>query len=425
MDHSADTVVVGGGIAGLLAAITAAPAGERRHVVLLEPHPLGGRARADVRDGFTFNRGPRALYVGGPAERALTDLGVALPGAPPTMTGALAIAEGVGHRFPSGAAALARTQLLDPAEKMATVRTLAAIASPAKRAISGVSLAAWLDGRWLPGRSRHLVEALVRVSTYANAPEAMDAGTALDATGAALRRGVRYLDGGWQPIVDQLHRLAEARGVQVRALAATAVRAAPDGQVTITTSEGTIAAGAAVIATGGPAAAAAVLGAPPASWPTLGPPATVACLELGVRRPPPHRFALGVDEPIYASTHAPPADLAPPGQAVVHLMRYQPPDDPLGPEDQRDALERLATAIGVAPGDIVSQRFLASMVVTGALPRPSAAAGGARPSVVVPEHPGVFLAGDWVGPHGLLLDAAAHSAAAAGAAARGAIMVAP
>jgi hypothetical protein len=66
------------------------------------------------------------------------------------------------------------------------------------------------------------------------------------------------------------------------------------------------------------------------------------------------------------------------------------------------------------------------MVVSGAIP---SAPGGlaARPAVAVAEHPGAFVVGDWVGPTGLLLDAVAASAVAAGeqAAQRCATMATP
>jgi len=49
------------------------------------------------------------------------------------------------------------------------------------------------------------------------------------------------------------------------------------------------------------------------------------------------------------------------------------------------------------------------MTVTNGLP--IAAAGGidGRPDVVVPNTPGAFIAGDWVGRRGLLADAAIAS----------------
>ena len=65
-----DVVVVGGGLAGLCAASFAASAGAR--VALYESSPdLGGRARTRVKEGFCFNYGPHALYLGGSLDTAL------------------------------------------------------------------------------------------------------------------------------------------------------------------------------------------------------------------------------------------------------------------------------------------------------------------------------------------------------------------
>src|SRR5436305_6407323 len=84
-----DVAVVCGGLGGLVAALVATRAPGVRRVRLYEPHPLGGRARCDERDGFVFNRGPRALYIGGPADRTLTALGVdTTTGGPPVVVGA-------------------------------------------------------------------------------------------------------------------------------------------------------------------------------------------------------------------------------------------------------------------------------------------------------------------------------------------------
>src|SRR5690242_34576 len=70
-----DVAVVGGGLAGLAAAATAARAG--RSVVLFEQAPVpGGRARTRTEDGFSFNIGPHALYKGGLSLPILRDLGV-------------------------------------------------------------------------------------------------------------------------------------------------------------------------------------------------------------------------------------------------------------------------------------------------------------------------------------------------------------
>src|SRR5687767_14309218 len=70
-----DVTVIGGGFAGLAAAVTAARAG--RSVVLFEQASvLGGRARTRTEHGFSFNIGPHALYRNSLSLRVLRDLGV-------------------------------------------------------------------------------------------------------------------------------------------------------------------------------------------------------------------------------------------------------------------------------------------------------------------------------------------------------------
>jgi phytoene dehydrogenase-like protein len=69
MPEEPDVIVVGGGIAGLAAATTAARHGSK--VVLVDAHHLGGRAQSDHRRGFTFNRGPHALYDRGAGRDAV------------------------------------------------------------------------------------------------------------------------------------------------------------------------------------------------------------------------------------------------------------------------------------------------------------------------------------------------------------------
>ena len=69
MPEEPDVVVVGGGIAGLAAATTAARHGSK--VVLVDAHHLGGRAQSDHRRGFTFNRGPNGLYDRGAGREAV------------------------------------------------------------------------------------------------------------------------------------------------------------------------------------------------------------------------------------------------------------------------------------------------------------------------------------------------------------------
>jgi phytoene dehydrogenase-like protein len=79
----------------------------------------------------------------------------------------------------------------------------------------------------------------------------------------------------------------------------------------------------------------------------------------------------------------------------------------------RALLEAHLAHAGVREEDVVTSRFLARMVVAGSVP--VAARGGlsGRPAAGATGLPGVYLAGDWVGPAGLLADAALASGHAA------------
>lgn len=414
IDRRTDVAVVGGGLAGLAAAATAARAGAR--VVLLDGHPLGGRARVDVVGGFRLNRGPRALYVGGPAERILGDLGVACDrGAPPPLRGTTVEAGGALHLLPHSPASLARTTAMGPGEKVRFARRLVGLGrlDPADHA--GRSADDVVDGLGLGPGGAAVVRALLRVATYTAALDRLDGGAAVAQLQMSAGRGVRYLDGGWSVLVDGLAAAARSAGAEVEVGDAARSVTPVEGGVEVVTARGArLRAGAVVVATGGPDAARSLLPTAPATWAAAGPPVAAACLELGLARPPATPFVAGIDEPTYLSTHCPPADLAPEGGAVLHVLRYLAPEDATPTEEVRAGLRSLARRAGVADADVVEERFLARMVVAGGMPTATGGGLAGRPLVEVAELPGVLVAGDWVGPEGLLADAALASAVAAG-----------
>ena len=71
--------------------------------------------------------------------------------------------------------------------------------------------------------------------------------------------------------------------------------------------------------------------------------------------------------------------------------------------------EQLVREAGVEPGDVVTSRFLAHLTVTGTIPRAATGGMAGRPAVGDTGVAGVTMAGDWVGPVGLLADAALQS----------------
>ena len=414
--ETVDTLVVGGGLAGLAAATTAARAG--RQVVLLDPRTPGGRARCDDRGDYTFNRGPRALYLGGTARPILESLGVDISaGASPAVPGAQGRLDNALHLLPQGPGSLLRTSMLASREKLRFARLLVGLPKVEAASLAGTSFGDFLADQRLSPTAADLVRMIARVATYSGDPDQVDAEAVVTNVQLALGEGVRYLDGGFQSLVDGLTSSAWDAGVEVRVIGATSVRpaAGSDSQASVTTTDGTVIhAATVVVAAGSPGSATGLLGAPVTGAEGLTSPVTAACLELGLRRPPRHRVLFGVGEPLYLSTHCPPARLAPEGHAVVHVMRNHRSDETLGSGEQRAWLRAAAAQAGVADDDVVEERFLAEMVVTGGLP--TAAGGGlaGRPTVADPGRPGLLLAGDWVGAVGLLADAAVASGAEAG-----------
>jgi Flavin containing amine oxidoreductase len=263
---------------------------------------------------------------------------------------------------------------------------------------AGTSVSGWIADAGLGPAAAGAVSALVRLTTYAADLDTFAADAAVaQLQGAA--GGVVYLDGGWAQLTDQLAARCQVRtGVKVTGVASAA------GQVEVATSNGPLVARSVIIAAGRPAAAARLLPAGPA-WGDVGPEVSAACLDAGLQRVPDPGYVLGVDAPVYATVQSPPARQAPPGQAVAGAIRYGATEA----SADRAVLQAHLARAGVLEEDVVTSRFLARMVVAGAAP--TAAGGGlaGRPAVGSSGLLGVYLAGDWVGPTGLLADAALAS----------------
>jgi len=411
-----DVVVVGAGVAGLVAAVATAKGGAR--TLVLDAHAPGGRARTTDRDGYLFNEGPHALYEQGAFMAVLKRWGLEPPGRQPLAADAHALLGDDLHPFPAGPGRLARTPLLRPASRLRFGRLMTRLPRLDVARLAGRSVIDWFDDEDLPDDVRALVLSLVRVTTYGNAPDLLDAGAAVSQLRAGLQ-GVRYLDDGWQRVVDGLVRaLADAGGILHAGTAVGAVEA-DGGTACVHAAYGPVEAAAVILAGLPPAEAARLLRRDAAAFGDLGPPVEAACLELGVTRPARPPVVFGVDRPLYLSVHAPVARLAPPGRAMVEVMHYLPPAHERDAADDRDELSALASRCGIDATGIERQRFLRRVTVAHALPLARHGGLAGRPDVMAAAIPNVLLAGDWVGPEGMLSDASASSAlSAAGSALR-------
>lgn len=388
-ESKADVAIIGGGLAGLAAALYLARAG--RSVTVHERRKrLGGLATTDERDGFSFNQGPHALYRGGAAEEVFAELGVEIRGGQPPTKGRVVI-DGRSEVGPAGAVTLLRTPALSFKDKLAIGKLLATLPRIDSAALATTTTTEWIE-RSVPGRRGRLyLHGLCRLATYAAAPDELSAEVAVSQLQAALGPGVLYLHGGWQPLVDQLEtELANHPLVTIER--GSAVSELPTAQAVI-------------VAAGGPGVAAKLLD----RRFDVGPPALASCIDLGLSRAPDHDFSIGADVPFYFSNHSAVADVAPKGLFQASIAQYMTPDD----EPDADAMNDFLRIAGVRQEDIVARRRLHSMTTVTALATADRGGLAGRQPVVVADRPGVFLAGDWVGPVGHLADGVLHSARAA------------
>jgi phytoene dehydrogenase-like protein len=442
-DEIRDVVVIGGGLAGRVAAATAADAGAS--VLLADGHPGANRAGTDHVGRFRFNRGAHALYRGGEGRAVLRRLGVRVAGAGPPLAGALGRRGDLVDRLPYGPKSLARTRLLSGRERARFARELAELPRLRPARLADRTVAEWFDDRGLDGGPRALFEQLARTTTYVADLDRLSA----DVVARYFRlvgRGVVYIHGGWETLVEGLGAAGARRGVE--RVVAPVRSAVPDGgRVRVTLAahnaeaggeadvsavpdgdgaepngggaardaggERVVLASAVVVAAGTPEACASVLPANPPAWERVGPPVQVACLDLGLAEPPRTRVLLGVDRPLYLICHSPPAQLAPGGAAVVHAVRYRRVDE-TSSVDARAELEEHCRVAGIEPDAAEEVRYLHRMVACGAMPTPASGGLAARPGVADTGLDGVFVAGDWVGAGGHLADAALTSGESAG-----------
>lgn len=407
MDTKTDVVVVGGGIAGLVAAAWCATGGRR--VVLAESRPtLGGRAATTDKDGYQLNEGPHALYRAGAFRAVLDELGVAYHGLPPVLDGAMGRLGDTLHPFPVGPAAVARTGLLTVGGKVDFARLATAIRKGTAPVDPYQDVDSWLAGLTDREDVARLFTALFRLGTYANAPGLLSAAAAARQFQLSARGGVLYIDGGWRTLCRGLAAVAAAHGADLRPGAAVHGLEVTPGGWSVQAGDDVVRAPSVVLATG-PETARRLLDLDAAAFADAGPPITASVLDVGFAGLPVHRFVHGVDRPFYLSTHTPPAQLAPTGRTLMTALWYHAPGDEPSPAAGRAELAAHVAHAGLPGPEPELRRYLHRMVVANGMPLARCGGEAGRPPVIVPERPGALLAGDWVGGEGLLSDAAAAS----------------
>src|SRR5579863_488205 len=251
--RSIDAIVIGGGIAGLVAAAFASKGGAS--VLLLEASPkFGGRARTRIVSGYHFNQGAHALYRGGFLDEILHDLGVVVTGNVPALAAGFFVSDNKLHRAPFSATGLAATTLLSDAEKHEMALLFRRLRDRSTEPPPGTSSEDALAALSPSPRVRSVLAAMVRVTSLVHASNVADGRALLDQLHGGLTRNVLYLDGGWGTMIDGLMSACVELGACLRSSCRVAsVEPGPPWRVTLV--EGTALTARAVILAVNPAQA--------------------------------------------------------------------------------------------------------------------------------------------------------------------------
>ncbi|HWO54372.1 MAG TPA: FAD-dependent oxidoreductase [Paenibacillus cookii] len=405
----ADVAIIGGGVAGLTAAVYAAKAGKQT-VLIEKQERLGGRAITNKKNGAYFNLGGHALYHGD-AWETFRELGLRLQGNQPSVD-AYGIWKGTLKTLPTNAASLLATPLVSWKGKMELAAWLAKFGKLDTRLYDGISLREWIEGQIKDPMVRHIFYSLLRTASYVVAPDLQAAGPALRQLKNALK-GVLYLDRGWGETVEELRRLASRLGVACLTGSKAVAIGHDQGAVRhVLCDNGTkIIAGSIIIAAPPEEAYRLVPQADRTAlrtWKEQAIPVTAACLDVALRRlpKPKQQFVYGIDQTVFLSNQSRAACLSDDGAQVISLMKYQGTDT----DAKRDLLELEQTLDLVQPGwrnELAAKQYLPKMTVCHDFMHIKRKE---NPGPAVPEIAGLYVAGDWASHGEQLVDAATASA---------------
>ncbi|MBV9228590.1 MAG: NAD(P)/FAD-dependent oxidoreductase, partial [Chloroflexi bacterium] len=356
-----DVVVVGGGMAGLSAACYLARAGVS--VTLFEKATnLGGRAATQNHDGYLFNRGIHAIYTGGATSQVLQELGVTYTYGSPKET--FVLEQGQLYPFPANLSSLLGSHLLGVGDKIELVRFLSTLPRLEAQSVAHMSVQEWLERKIRRSQVRRLMASTACVFVYSAALDLVSAEVFVTKLQLSLKHPVHYVDGGWQTLIEGLHRAAEQAGVHIVSGSRVASVEYQNGLVQGVRlgDDRALPASNVILATNPQDATKLIDGGNYAPLreivdPLI--PARVACLDVALRRLPEPRYPVvqDLDHPRFLSAQSLYSRVAPEGGALIYTFKLLDPMHPSDPrQDERD-LEDLLDAAQPGWRDLLVKRF--------------------------------------------------------------------
>ena len=351
--------VVGGGLAGLIAAIECAERGI--DVELFEATSLlGGRARSTTGD-FVANHGPHVVYGDGELWRWLDERGLARPAKKPPVRGIRFRHGGALHHVPPTAALKALRQLRGDAPHDLSLREW-------MTAVGGSDVAS-------------VASAMGHVFSFDHDPGRLSAQFCAERARRvySVPSPARYVVGGWGAMVERL--VERARSLGVRITTGSRVDVMPDGPTIIATPL---------------AAARKLLGDDTITWTGT----RIAILDIGLRSRRGDPFVVfDFDEGVFAERYsAPDPTVAAAGHQLVQSQVGLWPDEQL--DDGVRRIEQLLDEAftGWRDREVWRRRFTLDDA-SGALDLPGTTW---RDRPAIERGDDVYLCGDMVAAPGLL-----------------------
>lgn len=403
-----DVAIIGGGIAGLVAAIELAQAG--KPVVLLEKaSQFGGRAISVKKKGASFDLGAHAIIKGGAIDQIFQDLGIRVEGGSPGVNVSFLWNNKVTHMFK-----FLLSRNLSWSGKMEFIKFFKTLTKINANSMPAISLRSWIEQELRDPMARHIVYAMFRVNSYTQAPDHQLAGPAIGSLARTSKKNsIVYVKDGWQTLVDQLYEKAIRSGVSMLT-DKNVTEIEHDGAVRkIKFADGQVMDIEQVISATPPTVTSRLLRDAGCKsvlrWKEQARSIEAASLTLSLKRlsAPDHFAVLGVDQPVYFVNQSKFTRLSEDGTSVVNITKNNGTSG-TDPKANERYLEHVLDLI--QPGwqkEVVARQFLPNMVVAHDFMH--LGREDRFPGPAVPEIAGLYVAGEWATHGENLADAAAAS----------------
>ena len=213
-----DTIIVGGGLAGLSAAALLAKRGKK--ILLLERGNLGGRAvTLNIKD-FKFNFGAHAIYGRDSSvlRKFENELGIRIGWRDFNPTKAKYDLGTILTDVPANVLGLFRTKVMGNASKIKFTFEVIKTFIGTEKGHPHISIKKWMEDRKLDEEVKEMMLTLASSNFFTREPDNIpsDVFFAYYKRLFTTNKPVAYIEGGWQALIDEFVRVIEENGGEIK-----------------------------------------------------------------------------------------------------------------------------------------------------------------------------------------------------------------